>query len=98
MSPERRERGPACSAGAALSAVARARFEDFVPGRNGELVRRLRELDLDRQPRGLPRLPAVRQAGVGRSHLLQAACHATRRGAIYLPLVIRWWCPELLEG
>jgi DnaA-homolog protein len=75
----------------------RSRFEDFVPGRNGELVRRLRELD--DAPAGFRGCLLFGRTGSGRSHLLQAACHVhSGEGAIYLPLSDPLVVPELLDG
>ena len=72
---------------------ARCHFDSFVPGGNGELVRRLESLDAAD--------PAFHgyllygPSGVGRTHLLQAACHR-HPSAIYLPL--REVTPVMLEG
>jgi len=71
----------------------RYHFDSFVAGANGELVRRLETLDAED--------PAFHgyllygPAGVGRTHLLQAACHR-HASAIYLPL--REVTPAMLEG
>jgi DnaA-homolog protein len=74
----------------------RARFDDFVPGRNGELIRRLR--DLDAASADFQGYLLFGQPGSGRSHLLQAACHAhAESGAIYLPLADPLVVPELLD-
>ncbi|MDN3522293.1 DnaA regulatory inactivator Hda [Halomonas ramblicola] len=63
-----------------------ATFVNFFPGPNASLVDRLtRQFD----PDGEPFLYLWGAPGVGRSHLLQAACHAASdrgRRALYLPL------------
>lgn len=73
----------------------RYHFETFVAGDNAELVRRLERLDEEAGFRGYLIYGA---SGVGRTHLLQAACH--RHGgagsAIYLPLAEV--SPALAEG
>lgn len=76
----------------------RARLDGFVTGDNVELVRLLQEL---------PELPGFTGCflygarGVGRTHLLQAACHRqgeTAAAAIYLPLADPALDPASLEG
>jgi DnaA-homolog protein len=75
----------------------RARFDDFLPDGNAELVRRLHELD-DGAP-GFHGYLLYGAAGSGRSHLLQAACHAHgASGAMYLPLRDPLMTPGVLEG
>lgn len=75
----------------------RARFEDFVVGENGELVRRLTGLHRETGFRGCY---LHGSAGSGRTHLLQAACHrhGGGRGAIYLPLSDATVAPDMLDG
>ncbi len=74
---------------------ARCHFESFVPGANAELVRRLE--DLDAGERGFRGYLLFGEAGVGKSHLLQAACHRHGAGgAMYLPLTEV--APAMLEG
>jgi len=71
----------------------RYHFDSFVTGGNGELVRRLESLDA-----GDPLFHGYLlygPAGVGRTHLLQAACHH-HDSAIYLPL--REVTPAMLDG
>ncbi|MEQ8485408.1 MAG: DnaA regulatory inactivator Hda [Pseudomonadales bacterium] len=77
--------------------AARARFDDFVDAGNEELVRRLKELDAGEA--GFRGYLLFGPAGSGRSHLLQAACHAhAGRGAMYLPLADRLLTPQMLDG
>tara|TARA_Y100001933_G_scaffold180835_1_gene179337 strand:- start:1028 stop:1720 length:693 start_codon:yes stop_codon:yes gene_type:complete len=74
---------------------ARCHFESFVPGRNAELVRRLEELDAEAD--GFRGYLLFGDAGVGKTHLLQAACHRHGAGgAMYLPLAEV--APAMLEG
>jgi DnaA-homolog protein len=76
----------------------RATFDSFEAGANVELISRLRALDQGNTAFcgyylfGTP--------GIGRSHLLQAACqrHGSGAGAIYLPLANVDLRPGLLEG
>lgn len=74
-------------------------FGNFVATGNEELVRRLQEISADpRRPRGCFLWGA---AGVGKTHLLQAACQQlgeSGRAAIYLPLADPDVVPELLDG
>ncbi|GKW48154.1 DnaA regulatory inactivator Hda [Halomonas sp. NCCP-2165] len=75
-----------------------ATFANFLPGDNAALVEALRhQLDDD----GEPLLLLWGGEGVGRSHLLQAACHAAGdrdRRALYLPLSELWhFPPHMLE-
>lgn len=77
--------------------AARARFEDFLDAGNEELVRRLQ--DLDAGASGFRGYLLFGAAGSGRSHLLQAACHAhAGGGAMYLPLADPLLTPQMLEG
>ncbi len=75
-----------------------ARFENFYPGPNGELVERLR--GLAEGETGVLYLWGA--PGSGRSHLLQAACHhCSVRGGASLCLDLSSpgeWAPELLDG
>ena len=80
-----------------------SRFSNFVATGNEELVRRLQEISQDqRQSRGYF---LWGEAGVGKTHLLQAALQAASgslgdvgRTAIYLPLADSDVVPELLDG
>ncbi|MCK2183346.1 DnaA regulatory inactivator Hda [Halomonas getboli] len=73
-----------------------ATFANFHPGPSATLVDRLtRQLDDD----GEPFLYLWGAEGVGRSHLLQAACHAASdrdRRALYLPLAELGHFPPLM--
>jgi DnaA family protein len=78
----------------------RARFDSFVAGPNGEVVRRLEQLMQEDPFTGCFLHGA---AGVGRTHLLQAVCHhhgaaGALGGAIYLPLSDPAVTPASLEG
>jgi DnaA family protein len=78
----------------------RARFDSFVAGPNGEVVRRLEQLMQGDTFAGCFLHGA---AGVGRTHLLQAVCHhhggaGAVGGAIYLPLADPSVTPASLEG
>jgi DnaA family protein len=67
-----------------------ARFNTFFPGQNLETVQ---GLQLAASGKGEPLVYVVGAAGMGKTHLLQAACHDAsrhRRTSAYLPL------PELL--
>jgi DnaA family protein len=80
-----------------------SRFSNFVATGNEELVRRLQEISADqRQSRGYF---LWGEAGVGKTHLLQAALQAASqslgeadRSAIYLPLGDSDVVPEVLDG
>jgi len=77
-----------------LTPAEHARFDGFLPAGNEEAVERLRELA------AAPRPPGVLLSGppgCGKSHLLQACCHAADRAA-YLPLAELPARPQLLEG
>lgn len=66
-------------------------FGNFLPGDNGELLALLRG-------RGEPLVFLWGDAGSGRTHLLQAACHDAGAAA-YLPLLdLRDYPPGLCEG
>lgn len=63
-----------------------ARFESFFPGQNREAVAGLQAAARER---GESPIYIAAPAGLGKTHLLQAACHAAgecRRTAAYLPL------------
>ncbi len=74
---------------------ARCHFETFEVGANVELVQRLEALVVEAGFQGCFLAGAP---GVGRTHLLQAACHrfSAPGGAVYLPL--REVNPALLDG
>jgi len=76
----------------------RASFATFEAGGNRELVRRLESLD--EAPNEFRGYFLYGAPGVGRSHLLQAACqrHGAAAGAIYLPVANPGMTPALLEG
>ena len=75
-----------------------ATFANFLPAGNASLVETLRA---QWQPEGEPFLFLWGAAGVGRSHLLQAACHAASdhdKRALYLPLAeLGHFPPHMLE-
>jgi DnaA family protein len=78
-----------------------ATLDNYFPGANAELVDRLRQLVVqpgDRQPAYF----LWGGDGVGKTHLLQAACHLAaqaRKTAVFLPLrQLRDSGPGLLEG
>jgi len=76
-----------------------ARFESFFPGPNTEAVRCLQ---LAAAGEGETLVFLCGAAGLGKTHLLQAACHAAARceqAAAYLPLhELRVLSPDLFEG
>lgn len=76
----------------------RASFETFEADGNQELVRRLEALD--ENPGAFRGYFLFGARGVGRTHLLQAACqrHGDGAGAIYLPVASPGMTPALLEG
>ena len=73
-------------------------FDSFIPGPNGEALDAVRRLAAGA---GEPYLYLWGRAGVGKSHLLQAACaaaHAPERPVAYLPLAQAvTFGPELLQ-
>ncbi|MDR5906129.1 MULTISPECIES: DnaA regulatory inactivator Hda [Halomonadaceae] len=75
-----------------------ATFANFLPAGNASLVQTLRA---QWQPHGEPFLFLWGASGVGRSHLLQAACHAATdhdKRALYLPLAeLGHFPPHMLE-
>ncbi|APX93342.1 DnaA regulatory inactivator Hda [Halomonas sp. 1513] len=75
-----------------------ATFANFLPAGNASLVETLRA---QWQPQGEPFLFLWGASGVGRSHLLQAACHAASdhdKRALYLPLAeLGHFPPHMLE-
>ncbi|SDL69964.1 regulatory inactivation of DnaA Hda protein [Franzmannia pantelleriensis] len=75
-----------------------ATFANFLPAANTSLVETLRA---QWQPDGEPFLFLWGAEGVGRSHLLQAACHAASdhdKRALYLPLAeLGHFPPHMLE-
>ncbi|MEQ8859254.1 MAG: DnaA/Hda family protein [Pseudomonadales bacterium] len=100
MTGSRQPPGTASAATAAQLALrfpltSRYHFDTFEVGSNAELVRRV--LAVVDEP-GFQGCFIDGPPGVGRTHLLQAACHrfADPGGAIYLPL--REVTPALLEG
>src|SRR5690554_255101 len=74
-------------------------FEGFYPGANEQALTVVRELAAGR---GEPFLYLHGAAGLGKSHLLQAACQAAARdgaAVAYLPLSeAAQWSPEVLDG
>ena len=60
-----------------------ATFESFEPGRNADAVAVLTAMAAGR---GEPQIFLHGAAGCGKSHLLQAACHAATGAAAWLPL------------
>lgn len=78
----------------------RNRFDTFVAGTNAELIRRLEALSAQARFGGCL---LYGPPGAGRTHLLQAVCHAhgeggARGGGIYLPLTDPAVTPEALDG
>ncbi|MWJ28293.1 DnaA regulatory inactivator Hda [Halomonas sp. ZH2S] len=73
-----------------------ATFENFLPAENASLVERLiHQCDLD----GEPYVYLWGAPGTGRTHLLQAACHAASdadKRALYLPLAELGHFPPLM--
>lgn len=73
-------------------------FDSFIPGPNGEALDAVRRLAAGG---GEPYLYLWGPAGVGKSHLLQAACaaaHSPERSVAYLPLAkAASFGPELLQ-
>ncbi|MFU8816067.1 MAG: DnaA regulatory inactivator Hda [Pseudomonadales bacterium] len=102
--PAKPTRAPAGPAQLALQfpLSPRYRFDNFVLGANAELVLRLEQL-VEQGP-GFGGCFVFGARGVGRTHLLQAACHlqgsraGSRSSAIYLPLADPMVTPELLDG
>jgi DnaA family protein len=77
----------------------RCKFEDFLIGPNAEAVEALDELGA--APGRFRACLLTGPRGVGKTHLLQAACHrygALPGGAIYLPLGDPLLDPAALEG
>ncbi len=76
-----------------------ARFASFFPGPNTEVVRNLRTVAAGE---GELLVFIAGGSGLGKTHLLQAACHAAARhglAAAYLPLdELRTMSPGLFEG
>ena len=77
-----------------------SRFDTFVTGRNGDLIRRLEVFAAQTTFGGCL---VYGPAGGGRTHLLQAVCHrhgagAAGGGAIYLPLADPAVRPDALDG
>lgn len=73
-------------------------FDSFCIGENQQVVSSLQDL---LKGAGESYLYLWGERGVGRSHLLQACCHAldaTNRSSIYLPLSESSLDPEMLEG
>ena len=82
-----------------LSLREAARFESFFPGQNRELFQ---GLQLAAAGKGEPLLYIAGADGLGKTHLLQAACHhasCCQRGAAYLPLgEMQELAPAVLDG
>lgn len=75
----------------------RCHFDTFEVGANAELVACLKSLGVDAA--GFRGCLLFGARGVGRTHLLQAACHDSAAGrAIYLPLAHAAVTPAMLEG
>ena len=76
-----------------------ATFESYWPGSNIQLVRTLEQ---SLQGAGERIFYLYGAGGQGRTHLLQACCHAAnarQQGSVYLPLAEwRHFSPDLLEG
>jgi len=78
------------------------RFDNYIVGANCELVRRLEQMQVE--DAGFRGCFLFGAPGVGRTHLLQAACHRQasrgggRAGGIYLPLADSMVTAELLDG
>ncbi len=76
-----------------------ARFENYYPGSNKEAVATLTAVAAGD---GEPLVFIAGQTGTGKSHLLQAACHAAGSHGLstaYLPLAeMQSLTPEILEG
>lgn len=73
-------------------------LDNFDAGGNGELVEAIRGLAAGART---PGLLVWGPGGCGRSHLLQAACHAAEAGgrrSLYLPLALLPRDPEVLEN
>ena len=73
-------------------------FTNFYPGDNTLLIKALNELITGN---GEHFIYCWGQGGVGRSHLLQACCHALsdqQFSVVYLPLKITQLAPDILEG
>ncbi len=74
-------------------------FESFFPGRNGEVLENLRRAVA---APGEPVLYLWGGSGTGKSHLLQAVCHAlgeTNAAAFYFPMTLADQIPyEALDG
>ena len=79
-----------------------SRFSNFVSAGNEELVRLLQEIDPEKMdPRQSRGYFLWGDAGVGKTHLLQAACQKLGESgltAIYLPLAESDVVPEFLDG
>lgn len=74
-------------------------FTNFLPARNAEAVARLMAFAA---PVPTPPLPAVcylwGEPGAGKTHLLEAACHAASARGVYLPLTeAEQFAPSLLD-
>ena len=76
-----------------------ATFENFVPGRNDEVIAHLQQGLLQAPPQGIY---CWGNGACGKTHLLQAVCHAATDGgrrAVYLPMAqIDQWQPAILEA
>lgn len=74
-----------------------ATFENYFTGHNAHLIEELKKAS-----QGLGQRVIYLYGGQGRTHLLQACCHAataTSRTAVYLPLAeLTHFSPEVLDG
>lgn len=73
-------------------------FNNFFPGRNQELVARLRALAHSERPAALAPLLFIWGApAVGKTHLLQATARQTRRRSAFVPLDAPGLTPAVLD-
>jgi DnaA family protein len=79
----------------AFPAARRCTFANFAVGPNVELVAALQASMVGDR---FAALWLVGESGGGKSHLLQAACHAALRPAAYLPATLMAGGPEALDG
>ena len=75
-----------------------ATFTNFYPGNNGPLIKALKNMLFDQGEKCIYLWGAP---GVGRSHLMQASCHALndqQYSVVYLPLRLEHFVPDILHG